>query len=284
MAIDLHCHTKISDGSVGIEELVILAKNKGLKTIAITDHDTFAGATRAVIAGKRHGVEVIHGTEISAFDNERNRLVHILCYMCEHPDRLQGMFLKTTENRKRAINIALQKVMRMYPITPEMVAARSQGSVTVFKQHIMQTLIDAGYTDRIYGDLYNKLFNVRFGLAKTSISYPDVFEVLELIQQSGGISVLAHPTVYDSMPLIPSLVEHGLNGIECWYPRATQEDTDELLSIVKEHGLIATGGTDFHGGCANSIHPLGTCLTPDEELEKMKRLKTAMLKEVKVEA
>lgn len=85
MSADLHCHTKLSDGSVAIDELVILAKNKGIPTIAVTDHDTFAGATRAKIFGQRHGVEVIHGAEISAFDYQRKRLVHLLCYMCEHP-------------------------------------------------------------------------------------------------------------------------------------------------------------------------------------------------------
>lgn len=65
LSADLHCHTRISDGSVGIDELVAIAKRKGLHTIAVTDHDTFAGATRAKIIGERHGVEVILGAEIS---------------------------------------------------------------------------------------------------------------------------------------------------------------------------------------------------------------------------
>ena len=73
MSADLHCHTKMSDGSVTIEELVILAKNKGITTISVTDHDTFAGSTRAKVFAKRHGVTVIPGIEISAFDYDRNQ-------------------------------------------------------------------------------------------------------------------------------------------------------------------------------------------------------------------
>ena len=202
MAADLHCHTKLSDGSVAIDELVILAKNKGIPTIAVTDHDTFAGATRAKIFGQRHGVEVIHGAEISTFDYQRKRLVHLLCYMCEHPARLEGLFGKILANRRKAVSIALQKVMRLYPITPEMVAKRAQGSTAIYKQHIMQTLVDAGYADKMYGPLYDKLFNWKIGIAKTNIEYPDVFEVLEQIHDAGGVAVLAHPAVYDTYALL----------------------------------------------------------------------------------
>ena len=100
MSADLHCHTKMSDGSVTIEELVILAKNKGITTISVTDHDTFAGSTRAKVFAKRHGVTVIPGIEISAFDYDRNQKVHVLCYHCSYPDRLEGLRKKIGDERK----------------------------------------------------------------------------------------------------------------------------------------------------------------------------------------
>ena len=282
MVADLHCHTKISDGSTGIDELVELAKNKGVTTIAITDHDTFAGVTRAQVHGKKLGVEVLHGAEISAFDYERGRLVHLLCYMCESPDRLEGTFQKIADCRKDAMNLALHRIMKRYPITPQMVAKRAVGSVTIFKSHIMQALMDAGYTDKVYGDLFQKLFHWRFGMVKTKIEYPDVFEILELIHQAGGVAVLAHPTVYDSAPLVPALAKAGLDGIECWYPRATEEDTEELIKLAKEHNLIQTGGTDFHGCHANQVYPIGTCTTPEDQLAKLKARKAKMKKEAKL--
>lgn len=278
LSADLHCHTKISDGSVGIDELIAIARRKGIDTIAVTDHDTFAGATRAKIIGERHGVEVIHGAEISAWDFKRGRLVHVLCYLCEHPARLEGMLNRTLENRRKAVTLSLQKIMRMYPITPEMVAKRAQGSTTIYKQHIMQALVDAGYADKIFGTLYQKLFNSRIGIARTHIDYPDVFQVLDLIHEAGGIAVLAHPAVYDSYELLLELAQKGLDGVECFYPRAKEDDPEVLAKIAKEYDLVMTGGTDFHGACTSSVNPLGTCLTPDDQLLKLKSKKQNLQK------
>ena len=102
MACDLHCHSKISDGSIGIDELIALARRRGITALSITDHDAVAGATRACIVGKRLGVEVIHGVEMSAYDPARQRKVHILGYMCDSPDRLEGMCLKMSNSRRAA--------------------------------------------------------------------------------------------------------------------------------------------------------------------------------------
>ncbi|GHU82573.1 phosphatase [Clostridia bacterium] len=274
MSADLHCHTRISDGSTGIDELVEIAKNKGLTTIAITDHDTFAGVTRGQVHGKKVGVEVLHGAEISAFDYTRGRLVHVLCYLCESPDRLEGLFQKTAENRRQAMNLALHKIMKIYPITAQMVAKRAVGSTTVFKSHIMQALMDAGYTDKVYGQLYQKLFNWRLGIARTKIEYPDVFEILELIHQAGGVAVLAHPGVYNSLELLPELAKKGLSGVECWYPRATEEEISRFVEIADAYDLIKIGGTDFHGCNSTGVHPLGTCTTPPDQLQRLKAKKT----------
>ncbi len=83
MAADLHCHTKLSDGSVGIEDLIVIAQKSGIDTIAITDHDCLAGTVRGKVIGKRYGVNVIPGVEISAIDNEAGKKVHILCYLAD---------------------------------------------------------------------------------------------------------------------------------------------------------------------------------------------------------
>ena len=96
MNADLHCHTKMSDGSTSIDEVIMIAKRRGIKTISITDHDTFAGSIRGKILGKRLGIEVITGAEISAYDYNRNRKVHILCYLCPNPERLEKLFRKTS--------------------------------------------------------------------------------------------------------------------------------------------------------------------------------------------
>ncbi|MCQ4022451.1 MULTISPECIES: PHP domain-containing protein [unclassified Ruminococcus] len=273
MAADLHCHTKLSDGSVPVDELITLAKGSGLTAIALTDHDTFSGVKTAQTLGAQAGLEVIPGAEISCFDNKRHRLVHILCYYPDKPEMFDSLFDAIAKSRKKEVTIALEKIMKYYPITHEMVQRRAQGSVTIFKQHIMHTLLDAGYTDKIYGELYKELFGYKTGIARTNIEYPDAFEILDMIHKSGAVAVLAHPSVYDSLDLLPELAEKGLDGVEYNFPRRKPGEDKVLDDIVKNYDLIKTGGTDFHGGSTSQVHPIGTCTTDEGQLLKLKKLK-----------
>lgn len=270
MAADLHCHTKLSDGSVPVDELIMLAKGSGLSTIALTDHDTFSGVKTAQSLGERVGLEVIPGAEVSCFDNKRHRLVHILCYYPDKPEVFDTVFADIAESRKKEVTLALEKIMKYYPITTEMVQRRAQGSVTIFKQHIMQTLLDSGYTDKIYGELYKELFGYKTGIARTNIKYPDAFEILDMIHRAGGVAVLAHPSVYDSIDFLPELAEKGLDGVEYSFPRRKPGEDKILDEIVKQYDLIKTGGTDFHGGSTSHVHPIGTCTTDDDQLARLK--------------
>ncbi len=274
MAADLHCHTKMSDGSVGIDELVLLAKNRGIATIAVTDHDTFAGATRAKVFGVRHGVEVIPGAEFSTFDSERGRKAHILCYCCENPNRLEGVCKRTNDNRRKAAAIMMQKVMRLYPIHPELIVRRAQGSTNIFKQHIMHALIEAGYTDEFFGPLFQKLFHSKTGLAYSPVEYPDVHDVIRQIHEAGGLAVMAHPGEYQGMDLLEELASHGeIDGVEVWHPRNLEEDIPAYQGIAEQYGLIMTGGTDFHGMYSSAPRPVGSFTTPEDQLELLKKKK-----------
>lgn len=264
MAIDLHCHTKISDGSLGIEELLSIAKRRGLAALAVTDHDSTAGATRAVILGKRMGMRVIHGVEFSTMDEQRGQRAHLLCYQCDHPDRLEGLCRRIGENRRAAAMESIRKVMRYYPITPDLVVRCATGSTNIYKQHIMHALMDAGYADGLYGELYEKLFGEN-GCAKVERTYPDVREVLTAIHEAGGLAVLAHPHIYHSEALLEELIELGLDGVEVWHHTNSPEQTEQLLALTKEHRLVATGGSDFHGMYAPTARPLGSIPVPDEQ-------------------
>lgn len=264
MPADLHCHTKISDGSIALDELILLAKRRKLSAIAVTDHDTVAGVTRAKILGERYGINIIPGMEVSCYDYKRGRRVHILAYLFTAPDRLEGLCKRTGDARKAAAMKMISKVMRYYPISAEMVVKTASGSTNIFKQHIMHSLMNAGYSNTVFGELYTKLFDPQNGSCLVEPEFPDVFEVLELLQSAGAITVLAHPSVYRSMELLPELIDVGLDGVEIWHPRNTEEDKEELLKIAKEHDLITTGGSDFHGMYSSRTVPLGTCTTPDD--------------------
>lgn len=269
MAADLHCHSKCSDGATSVKNVVKLAALAGLDTIALTDHDTFMGYEQAKFYGEKFGVKVILGAEISAYDFERNRLVHILCYNCKEPNKLDALFNKIAESRYAAMDKAIYEIKKRFSIDMEMVKEIAKDSCTVFKSHIMSALMEAGYTDKIYGNLYKEIFDWKRGFAKTKIEYPNVYEVIKLIHSAGGISVLAHPSVYDTIPAIPKLIKNGIDGIECWYPRASENDTCILLDYTKKYNLLRTGGTDFHGYSSGMINPIGTCITPDDDLKKL---------------
>lgn len=269
---DLHCHTKISDGSTGIDELILLAKQQGLSTIAVTDHDTFAGAVRAKISGDRRGIEVFPGAEFSAFDKQRGRKAHILCYCCEYPDRLEGLCKQIGDSRRRAANIMLQKLIRIYPIPVEMVLRRAQGSTNIYKQHMMHALMDAGYADEIFGTVFQKLFHPRCGLAYSPVSYPDVHDVIQKIHEAGGLAILAHPAHYNSYDLLQELVSRKeIDGIEVWHGSASEQDTEDFKALAEQHGLLATGGTDFHGMYKGKPAPLGSYTTPGSALEQLRK-------------
>ncbi len=268
MAGDLHCHTKVSDGSVGIEELIAMAKRRRLTALAVTDHDTTASATRAAIIGRRQELQVIHGVELSTTDVARGRRAHLLCYLCDTPDRLEGLCRRIGESRKQASMEMLRKVLRYYPIVPEMVAKCAAGSTNIYKQHIMHALMDAGYADGIYGSVYEKLFS-EGGSAYVPVEYPDTREVLELIHSAGGVAVLAHPFEYDSLALMEELTSLGLDGVEVYHPSHSEEKRAELLAFARENGLLVTGGSDFHGMYTRTARPLGSVTVDDEMVEAL---------------
>lgn len=270
MAADLHCHTKLSDGSVGIEDLIVIAQKSGIDTIAITDHDCLAGTVRGQVIGKRYGVTVIPGVELSAFDKEVGKKVHILCYLAEKPDRLEGLCKRTSVARKRAGQIMMLKVASRFPVSNDFIINHASGSTNLFKQHIMHALMDAGYTNEIFGELYTALFSRESATNLLApVNYPEVKDVIEEIHNAGGIAVLAHPTLYDNFDEIDKYIEMGLDGIEIWTPYATDEQIEQLSAICKKNKILMTGGSDFHGIYGNKTVTLGTCTTPDEHIDKL---------------
>ncbi len=270
---DLHCHTRLSDGSSTIDDLVFYAKRGGLDFVAITDHDTMAGATRAAVLGKRYGIKVVPGAELSAYDTARKRRVHILCYLPQKPERLLGICTKVIESRTLAGQEMLKRVMRYYPVTPEHVSRYSAGSKALYKAHIMNAIIDLGYSDRIYGPLYDDLFDSWQGSCYVEVTYPDVRHVLDVVHSAGGLAVLAHPAEYDSFDLLEELCgKNLLEGVECSHPRCSPQDQQRITEIADHYGLIKTGGTDFHGFYARDPHPLGSFLTQPEEIDKLYKL------------
>ncbi|CAM4233013.1 PHP domain-containing protein [Paenibacillus alkaliterrae] len=271
MKVDLHCHTNISDCSLSFCEIIDLAKLEGVGCLAITNHDTTQGLEEMAEAGKREGVEIIPGIEISAYDFSRNRRVHILGYFVEpgHP-ALEELCAPLLDMRHHASYVMVNRLIEAgYNITWEQIAKYASGGTGVYKQHIMHALIDSGYTSSIYGDVYRKLFSrgqngEAPGIAFVPMKYVDARSAIRAIIQAGGIPVLAHPGQYGNFDAVPELVESGLAGIEVWHPLHGSEDEARAREYAEQYGLIMTGGSDFHGFYGETDAALG-CKDPGIE-------------------
>ena len=267
---DLHCHTKLSDGSLGIEDLITLAKKRGIEAIAITDHDCLAGTVRGKIIGDRFGVQVIPGVELSATDTKTGKKVHLLCYLSDAPDRLEGLCHRNSLARKKAAHYMMLQVAKRYPVAAALIVKCATGSTNIYKQHIMQALMECGFSRDIYGEMYHKLFDKDSPESVlVTPKYPDIEEVLTAIHDAGGIAVLAHPYFFDNLDSLPRLIENGLDGIEVWHPCATEEQQAELKKIATKNKLLMTGGTDFHGLYNLDPVSIGDVLTPDDAMAKL---------------
>ena len=270
---DLHCHTTLSDGSLGIEDIIVQAKRTGVDFISITDHDTMSSISRAKVLGERYGIQPIPGVELSAWDKTRNRKVHILCYAPQKPDRLEGICIKACEIRKQCAKEMVQNVMERYPITAESVMKHATGSKSIFKQHIMHALIDYGYTTHFYGRLNNELFNLETGSCVVEREYPDVNFVLDLIHSARGVAVMAHPVYYNSLELLEELAQKGkLDGVEAYHYTADEEQQKKILEIAEKYNLIVTGGSDFHGLYNAKPTHIGSNVTDKENIDRILRL------------
>lgn len=277
MPADLHCHTKLSDSSMGIDDLIVLAQKRGIDTIAITDRDCQAGTVRGKIIGERRGINVIPGVEISCYDSKREKYVEIICYLSDSPDRLEGLCHRNVVARKKASQLMTLKIARKYPITPELVLKCATGSTAVFEQHIMHALIECGMTDKIYSELYYELFSPESPEnVLVKVSYPEPVEVIEAIHEAGGIAVLAHPE--GDTDLLEELIGKELDGVEVWNPVNTEEQQTELLRIAKANGILAIGGTDFKGMYSKKTICVGDCVTPDADVKALMSYKTKIKK------
>jgi len=235
---------------MGIDDLIILAKKQGITHIAITDQDCMAGTVRARVIGERHDITVIHGVELSC--SHEGRELHMLGYLSESPNRLEGLCHQNLLARKKAAQYMLLKFVQRYPVSHELVHECAKGATCLYPQHMMRALLESGLTDRMYGDIYHALFSPQ---SPENILYPAKFlsplEVIDAIHQAGGLAVLAHPGESDAVALLDELIEAGLDGVEVFHSSNPRELQKQLLATAKAANILVTGGSDFRGMYGN---------------------------------
>ena len=251
----------------------MLAAKGGVEVISIMDIDCLAGTVRGKMIGKKAGIEVVPGVDISSTDPETKQEIHILCYQPDFPDRLEGLCHENLQARKRAGQMMMFKAGAKFGVTSDFITKRANGSTNLYPVHIMHALMEAGKTDRIYGGLYDELFTEG---APTAILTKPVFkspeEVIDAIHEAGGLAVYANVAHNGSFEILERLLPM-LDGIEAEHPDCSETDRARLLKIAKDHKLLVTGGTDFRGLYNTSPIGIGAIGPTDKQLDEFLNFK-----------
>jgi predicted metal-dependent phosphoesterase TrpH len=249
--IDLHMHSNCSDGAFSPTELIQRASKEGLTAIAIADHDSVAGIAEGIAAGLACGVQVIPAVELSVqFKSWQD--VHVLGYGMQWSDTDFLQKLNGFRDRREHRNVEiLERVNEMLaddnqpPIELSEVLAFARDAIG--RPHIARALLERGYVSTVE-DAFRR-YLVPCNVPKC---YWPMQDAIQEIRRLGGIAVLAHPTTVSSdrqklREVITELSETGLDGIEVFNNMAQPEEMEFLRRLADELGLLATGGSDYHG-------------------------------------
>ncbi len=252
--VDLHVHSNRSDGTWSPKAMVQAAKERGLVAVALTDHDTVEGVEEAVEAGKRHGIEVVPGLELSTELGQSE--VHVLGYFLDiDSPNLHQLLVRMREGRRTRVDQMVRQLQSLgMDIKLEEVHADA-GSGAIGRPHVARVLVRKRYAASVR-DAFDRLI----GRGKPGyVPRPklDPLQAISAIQAASGIPVLAHPGLVAEMLPIGDFVQGGLMGIEVYYPEHRAEMITRFLTIAEHYGLIATGGSDCHGPGAKAHTTLG---------------------------
>jgi 3',5'-nucleoside bisphosphate phosphatase len=273
--IDLHTHTTYSDGTFTPSELVSLALERELTTLAVSDHDSTEGVPEAFMAAKGTGLEIVPATEFSTLYD--GQACHMLCYWMDLEDEeFQSELQRLREDRYDRGRRMVERLRELgYPVSFERVEEIAQGR-NIVRPHVAQVLLELGVIESIDQAFTPELIGTG-GRAYVEKHALDPLEALALIKRAGGVAVIAHPGLWReglgvSDDLIEELAANGLDGIEAAHTDHTPEMEARYRALAKRLGLVATGSSDCHGTRYDPVR-LGTVTTDPEEYARLKEKK-----------
>jgi 3',5'-nucleoside bisphosphate phosphatase len=270
MLIDLHAHSNVSDGTEPPAAVVASAATAGLDVLALTDHDQTAGWGEAVAAAERLGVGLVRGMEISC-KTSRGISVHLLSYLHDptHPGLLEEVD-KARDARVHRARRMVELLSEDFPVDWESVNRHAVPGATIGRPHIADALVTAGLAaDR--SEAFARILTTRSRYYVGHYAVDPVTAV-RLVRAAGGVPVFAHPVaaargrvvgpeVYEEM------IDAGLLGLEIDHRDNPAAGRDYLRAMAREHGLIVTGSSDYHG--TGKPNRLGENTTSPEMLERI---------------
>ena len=279
--VDLHLHTTFSDGNLSPTKLVRLCASRGLKAIAITDHDSTEGLPEALaVAEELPGVTVIPGVELSA--DVSGAEVHLLGYFVDHKDPpLQSTLLRLRDSRQERAREMVRKLNGMgVNISWERVQEISGGGA-IGRPHIAQAMVEAHYV-QYPRDAFTEYLG-RNGSAYVEREKLSPESAAEMVVHFGALPVMAHPTYFmagtDADPVarlkrtLSELKEAGLVGMEVHYGDYSTKQVELLAAVASELGLIPCGGSDYHASGNPDEPEPGSVGPPMETLSALESLR-----------
>jgi len=271
MAIDLHLHSTASDGVLTPKELVEKAVSLGLRAIAITDHDSIEGIESALEEGKLNGIEIIPAVELSSGLDCRD--IHFLGYYIDYRNkgfRRQLAELRKYRTERASKMVELLKKNNLKIPFEEVLGEAGNGSVS--RAHVAKVMVNRGYIDSIE-EAFEKYIG-REGPCFVEKYYFSPKKVIEMIINTGGIAVLAHPGLSEVDKYIPRFIDYGIKGIEVLHGEHTEEQSEYYLNLAKKYNLTPTGGSDYHGlKRSKRGRKIGALNVPDHFLDELKKIR-----------
>ena len=256
--LDLHMHSKFSDGDFSTFDLLALCQSEGLEIVSVTDHDTMDHLEESQKAGEEFGIKVITGTEISVSFSGQN--FHLLGYGIDPKDlRLKEFLDKVKENRVWRLKEIAKKFQDLgFILDTEELLKKTDG--TIGRPLIAKAVFNDKRNKQRLSDFpeitsYHILLD-RF-LTKGKEAFVDLDKIefskgIQMVHQAGGLAVWAHPLwnlakkPEDFEPILAQLIAFGLDGVEVFYPLFSQEQTIRLFDASRKNKLLMTAGSDFH--------------------------------------
>ena len=269
---DLHLHTTASDGDFAPVDVVRKARAAGLRTIAITDHDTVAGVGEAQQCGDAVGMRVIAGIEVSAVHSGRD--VHVLGYFVNpaHPPLLKFLQDQRADRVDRVREIARRLTAMGKPIDHEALLASylTRTDRTVGRPAVARALVAAGHVPTVAAAFETLIGSGGPAFVPRRSASTEV--VVSLVHAAGGVASLAHPGLLRRDDLIPPIAEAGLDALEVYHSDHTPWDVERYRRLAATLRLAISGGSDFHGERRHGQSRLGRITLPADEFERLAAL------------
>lgn len=265
--VDFHTHTSFSDGILTPDELLQKAADRGISAIAITDHDTVDGYIAAKEIVHKYPVELVVGCEFSCYENGKE--YHLLGYEFDINNPILQSHVKHYHKFRliRAKQIYNKLIQLGIEFEFDAIMQKANGAA-IARPHIASVLVELGYVEDM-----REAFNLYLGEGRPAYhpkaNFP-VASAIEMINNAGGVAILAHPADFVTQKDLYKMIQSGLDGIEVNHPIHNQSQRKYYHSIAGQYWLLETGGSDYHGSRVYDEDNFGKFTMPYSVLESIR--------------